>query len=238
MLQGIVAEMLIGNDIFREQGWMSRILISWPESTVGSRPYIEEDIFSDESVKKYHTACLALLDNTPLNPERRLDPPVLVMSQVAKRVWIQFHNYCDKEAAHGGELETARGMASKAPEHAARLAGILSVMRGGTEISIEDIEAGITLANYYLAEAVRIAVAGQINQPLKDAEQLRQWIMEKGLNRIYPALVYQKGPGKLRTKDKALKAIRTLEDHGWLLPMDIAEIDGSYRREVWRFNNV
>jgi hypothetical protein len=239
MIQGVVADMLMTNDIFREQGWLSRMLISWPDSTVGTRPYVEDDVFADPAVKAYHAACLTLLEQTPLNPERKLDPPILSLSHIAKQVWIRFHDYCDKEAASGGELEAARGLANKAPEHAARLAGVLSVTRGGTEISTEDIEAGITLANYYLGEAIRIADAGQINQSLKDAEQLLQWIQTRGFGQVYPSLVYQKGPNRrLRTKEAALKAIHTLQNHGWLIGMSAGELEGSGRREVWRVNHV
>ena len=239
MLQGIVAEMLMSNDIFREQGWLSRMLISWPDSTVGKRSYVEDDIFMDPAVKAYQAACLTLLERTPLNPERRLDPPILMLSPTAKRVWIPFHDYCDKEAVNGGELEAARGLANKAPEHAARLAGVLTVMHGGSEITTEYIEAGITLANYYLGEAVRIADAGQIKQPLKDAELLLQWIKARGFSYVYPALIYQKGPSRrLRTKEAALKAIQILEEHGWLISMSAMELDGSNRREVWSVNHV
>jgi hypothetical protein len=239
MLQGVVADILMSNDIFREQGWLSRMLISWPDSTVGERSYVEDDIFADPEVKAYHAACLKLLEQTPLTPDRNLDPPVLTLSQIAKQVWIRFHDYCDKEAVRGGELEAARGLANKAPEHAARLAGVLTVMRGGQEITTEDIEAGITLANYYLGEAVRIADAGQIKQPLKDAEQLLQWIHTRGFGQVYPSLVYQKGPSRrLRTKESALKAIRTLQDHGWLIPMEAGEMEGTGRRQVWRVNHV
>ena len=239
MIQGVVADLLMGNHIFREQGWLSRMLISWPESTVGARPYVEDDIFTDPAVKAYHSACLSKLEQTPLTPERNLDPPKFELSSVAKQVWIRFHDYCDKESAHGGELEAARGLANKAPEHAARLAGVLSVMRGGTEISPEDIEAGITLANYYLSEAVRMADAGQIKQPLKDAEQLLNWLQIKEFNQVYPSLVYQKGPSRrLRTKEAALKAIHTLEDHGWLIPISSGDIGNSGKRQVWRVNNV
>jgi hypothetical protein len=119
------------------------------------------------------------------------------------------------------------------------LAGVLSVTRGGTEISTEDIEAGITLANYYLSEAIRIADAGQINQPLKGAEQLLQWIQTRGFGQVHPSLVYQKGPSRrLRTKEAALKAIHILQDHGWLIPMKAGDLEGSGRREVWKVNNV
>ena len=239
MLQGVVADLLMSNDIFREQGWLSRILISWPQSTVGARPYVEDDIFTDPAVKIYHAACLSLLEQTPLNPERRLDPLMLTLSPKAKQVWIRFHDYCDAEAASGGELEAARGLANKAAEHAARLAGVLTVTRGGTEISIEDIEAGITLANYYLGEAVRIADAGQVKQPLKDAEQLLNWIHTKGFKQVHPSLVYQNGPSRrIRNKTAALKVIHTLQDHGWLIPMQAGEMEGSGRRQAWRVNNV
>jgi len=239
MIQGIVAEMLMSNDIFREQGWLSRMLICWPDSTVGMRPYVEENVFADPSVKAYHTACLRMLERTPMDGDQVLNPPCLELTTTAKRVWVQFHDYCDKEAASGGELEAARGLANKAPEHAARLAGVLSVMRGGNELSTEDIEAGIELATYYLGEAVRIVDAGQIKQPLRDAEKLLNWIKEKQIKRVYPALVYQKGPGRrLRTKATALAAIHILEDHRWLLPVEAIEVDGGIRREVWRLNDV
>ena len=122
---------------------------------------------------------------------------------------------------------------------AARLAGVLAVMRGGQEITTEDIEAGITLANYYLGEAVRIADAGQIKQPLKDAEQLLQWIHAKGFRQVHPSLVYQNGPSRrLRTKESALKAIHTLQNHGWLTPMQAGEMEGSGRRQAWWVENV
>ena len=137
------------------------------------------------------------------------------------------------------ELEAARGLANKAAEHAARLAGVLAVTRGGTEISIEDIEAGITLVNYYLGEAVRIADAGQVKQPLKDAEQLLNWIHTKGFKQVHPSMVYQNGPGRrIRNKASALKVIHTLQDHGWLIPMQAGEMEGSGRRQAWRVNNV
>ena len=62
MLQGVVADMLMGNTMFREQGWLSRMLISWPTSTVGDRAYVSDDVFDDAVVKNYHRTCFSMLE--------------------------------------------------------------------------------------------------------------------------------------------------------------------------------
>ena len=63
--------------------------------------------------------------------------------------------------------------------------------------------------------------------------------LKQGVIATYPALVYQKGPSRrLRTKETALKAIQTLEEHGWLISMSAMELDGNNRREVWSVNHV
>jgi hypothetical protein len=47
--------------------------------------------------------------------------------------------------------------------------------------------------------------------------------------------LYQKGPYGIRDKATALKAIRTLDDHRWLIQVKGgAVIDGAWRRDVWQ----
>lgn len=236
MLQGVVAELLLSNDIFREQGWLSRVLMSWPLSTVGQRAYVPENVFDDSAVKRYHATCMDLFNqHLPMNEARELNPPALELSSEAKRLWIPFHDYCDKEARTGGELELVRGLANKAPEHAARLAGVLSVIRGTTVISTDELQAAIELMNYYLIDALRIADTGILNQDIKDAAALLDWLQKNHHYLIYPALVYQYGPvRRLREKKTALAAIEILEKHGWLDRTKPMIVGGKQRREVWR----
>jgi hypothetical protein len=240
MVQGLVAEMIMGNDIFREQGLLSRVLMTWPETTVGNRPYVEENVFTNPDVKAYHDACEKLLQKPlPKDETNELNPPVLKLTKSAKRLWVQFHDYCDKEAGAGGELEIVKGLANKAPEHAARLAGVLAVFEDETSISVELLESGIKLMNYYLTEAVRIAGVGMIGSEMRDAAALLEWLQEKGHHLIYPVLIYQHAPiRKLREKKAAMKVIETLENHGWLARTDVKEVDGKRRREVWRMTDV
>ncbi len=240
MMQGIVAEKLMGNDLFREQGWLSRTLISWPESTVGKRGYVEENIFHDPGVKRYHNTCFELSKRElPTNEANELNPPILELSPQAKRLWIPFHDYCDREAKSGRELEAVRGLANKAPEHAVRLAGILSVVKGASVIGTQELESGIELMNFYLNDAIRMADTGHLNPDLKDAASLLGWLNKKGHSLVYPSLIYQKGPiRRLREKETALKAIKILENHGWLLEINPTDVDGKRRREVWRLIRV
>lgn len=240
MMQGVVADMLIGNNMFREQGLLSRMLISYPDSTVGHRSYVEENVSDDPAIKTYHQVCFDMLEQElPMDESRELSPPVIELSTTAKRLWIPFHDHCDSQAAVGGEYESIRGLANKAPEHAARLAGILSVINGATVISSEAIESGIELMNYYLNEAIRISDTGHLNEDVKDAALLIDWLREKKYGYIYPVMVYQNAPvRKLRTKKSALAAIEILENHDLLIRREPMEIDGSQRREVWEVVNV
>jgi hypothetical protein len=245
MMQGVVAEQMLGNEIFSGQGLLSRMLISWPESTTGTRIYSSEDVYQDPAIKRYMAICTALLErDLPVNEHNQLNPPKLELVPDAKKLYIEFHNYCDRNAATGSNYEPIRGLANKAAEHALRIAGVFTVASNDSCVSADAMERAIMeraikLMMYYLNEAIRISSAGQINRDLKDAELLLKWLQEKNLTLIYPVLIYQEAPSrKLRSKQHALKIIRILEEHGWLSPVDAIEVDGKMRREVWRLTRV
>ena len=47
--------------------------------------------------------------------------------------------------------------------------------------------------------------------------------------------VVQWGPGALRESPKARAALRVLETHGWLVPLEAGtEVRGARRKEAWR----
>jgi len=240
MMQGIVADKMLGNDIFTGQGLLSRMLIVWPESTTGTRKYTSENVYQNPSVIRYTAVCTALLERElPVNEYNQLNPPKLELSPEAKQLYITFHDYCDRNAAAGNEYESVRGLANKAAELAARLAGVFTVVSNGSCINADAMERGIKLLTYYLNEAVRISSAGQISQDLKDAEKLLKWFHEKNHTQVYPVLVYRNAPSrKLREKEAALKVLHILEDHGRLISIHGAEIDGSLRRDAWRLVHV
>jgi hypothetical protein len=114
-----------------------------------------------------------------------------------------------------------RGFANKLPEHAARLAAILTLVGdlNAPEISESTMEAGIKLARYYIDERLRIHATSTIDPDLRLAKQLLKWLHTEWQepNRMVSLPdIYQRGPWAVRTKDKAATIVKILIEHGWL----------------------
>ena len=147
-------------------------------------------------------------------------------------------NAIEKQIGPGGELSgPVRGLANKLPEHAARLAGVLAVVAdiNASEISAEQMAAGIALAQHYAAEALRLFEGSRISVELQLAQKLLDWLIGRNQPLIALRDMYLFGPNAIRDKQTAIKVVSILEDHGWLLREEGgAEIDGHHRRDVWR----
>ena len=70
---------------------------------------------------------------------------------------------------------SVRALASKAPEHIARLAGTFAVFEGDDEVHEEQVDRALRLMLHYLDEAQRLWGAGQIKPELRLAQELLQW---------------------------------------------------------------
>lgn len=130
------------------------------------------------------------------------------------------------------------GFASKAAEHAARIAGVLALWRDldAQHVTEEDMGNGIELAQFYLTEAVRLADAAKVSLETVNAEKLRVWLIEKwGQAEVLPGDVVQHGPPPLRDTKKAKAAIAYLVQHGWLVALEPGTIvRGKPRRAAYR----
>jgi uncharacterized protein DUF3987 len=129
-------------------------------------------------------------------------------------------------------------MGNKIPEIAERLAGTLALVDdiASHEISIDQLNRGIALGDHYIAEALRLFEASRVNADLLLAQRLLDW-----LHRQWPhALIslpdiYQRSLNAIGDKATAAKLVKILADHGWLIPqLEGAEVDGKFRRDVWR----
>ncbi len=240
MMQPNVAGLLLGNEVFAGQGLLARCLIVFPESTAGSRFYNPVDMSQHAAMRRYSGRMLDILE-TPLplaeGERNELEPPRLRPASDAKALWIRFHDFLEGHLGDGGDFAPIRAFASKAAEHAARLAGILTLVHDihAREIPLDKMAAGIELAKHYLAEALRLYHAGATDPDLELAERLLAWLREQGRPHVWLTLIYQRGPSAIRDAKTAKRIIRILEDHNWLEPIDGGmEIDGQFRRNVWR----
>ena len=240
MIQEIILEQLMSNKMIENQGFLPRCLVSFPDSTAGKRPYVEEDLSNDMAIREYYGRLHSLLDKKyPVDPypslQNELKPRKMALTGSAKKEWIVYHNSIDLELGQGKRLEQVRRFANKAGEHVLRLAGILGMIERieTDQIELEDIQKGIALMEYYLTESIRIKGYLSIEPDLILSQKLLHWSWSKG-REVFPLQeIYQYGPIEIRQASKARYIMKILESHGWASPMTGIEIDGRYYKEVW-----
>lgn len=242
MAQPGVAAKLFADGLLIEQGLVSRLLACFPESTRGTRQYNGINLTADQSMQTYHDRIRYLLQR-PL-PTETDDPKVLAPRNIsptadAKSLWIEFYNHVEQQLSDESQLGCISGFGNKLPEHALRLAGVLSVFDDPDAATIDrpHMEAGIELAQFYVSEALRLFHSGIRDAKLEMAEKLLKWA--QGYEFIHLRQIYQFGPNSIRDANTAKEITTILQNHGWLLPIiDGLELDGAHRKIVWRVVDV
>jgi hypothetical protein len=220
MIQPDVAALLLADQMLAAQGLLSRLLVSGPDSLVGTRFAKHPAPESDRAVKSYGAQLLLLLEDPPnMAPGKIniLEPRALLLSPAARTDWFQFADDIERRMAAGGEFEPIRGLANKLPEHAARIAAVLALVEQPKigEVGEAYLEAGIALARYFASEALRMHAAGLNDPDLLLAQRLLAWLREQS-QPVMLRKIYTSGPNPLRNRKDASKIVQILEDHGWL----------------------
>ena len=219
MMQPSVAALLVNNELLRDQGFLSRCLTAWPQSTTGTRMYKEVDLYDTNEMRRYETRITHIL-HTPLplrqDTRNELEPRSVQLSPAAKRIWVAFHDHVEAQLPDDEKLGTIRGFASKAAEHAIRVAGVLTLIADidATEIDEIEIKAGIELMEFYLAEALRIREAAEEEPAARHAGRIHRWCGEKGIQMVRIKELMQFGPRPRRAED-VRSAMVVLVDTGF-----------------------
>ncbi len=126
MVQPEAAASFMSDPVLRDQGLLSRILVAAPDSIAGTRLFRVATAADAEQIRRYHARMLALLEGWPSVVDRTqgLQPRELPMSEEAEAQWRDFYNWIEERSGSQGDLRAVRDFASKAAEHAARIAGI------------------------------------------------------------------------------------------------------------------
>ena len=240
MLQGVIANVVLADPIFNQQGFLARYLIASPKAMSGSRSYERIDIYQDETIKAYHARVTELL-NMPCRivgkRKNELDPHVLTVTSKAKALWIKCYNEIEDQLADEQPLHSVKPFGSKAMQHVLRLAAVLTKFENpnSTEIDVTEMGNAITLVQYYLGETLRLNSSGALDSDILLAEKLLTFAQSQPDNCIHLAKIYQYGPEAVRDKKTAQKIIRILEDHRWFIKVNgPMKLDGVVRKEVWR----
>ncbi len=221
MVQPQAAALFLSDDHLRDQGLLSRVLVAAPESIAGTRFYREVSPKDDVAIRSYGARILSMLEapwSLAEGQRNELEPRPLLLSTDAQRVWRDFYNNIEDQCGSKGDLRPIQDFAAKAAEHAARIAGVLTIVDNvhATEIGINAMSCALLLADWYVNEAVRLQQAGRTDPKLLAAQQLLDWMQGLEVEEINFREILQCGPSGLRTKRAAEQALKTLIDHAWV----------------------
>jgi Protein of unknown function (DUF3987) len=240
MVQPDVAAIWFGDRLLEAQGLMSRVLVTAPEPASGARMWREPAPESEADMKRYYGRLLGILQQPlPLAEKARneLAPRTLPLSGEARRLWIEFHDHVEKRLGPGGELEPVRGLANKLPEHAARIAAVLTLVHNieAGEVVDTEMQAGIALAEHYAMEGLRLFGSSSVNTDLLLAQRLLVWLKDWPEQVVSLPDIYQRGLNAVGDQAIARKLVAILEEHKWLVRLEGgAMVAGQRRREVWK----
>lgn len=245
MMQPIVSNRLLGNAEALGQGFLSRLLVSQPESLAGQR-FVNPDDLEDPAARH----AIAVFRNRlsqiirakmPLDLDTGLlKPELLRLSDKATRMWWEFYNEIEAELGPEGKYQSVKGFVGKLPEMAARIAANLTVFAEGiraTTISDQQMLSGIMLAKFYLSEALRLFGRTGAPKPIVDAQAISDWLRDKWQEPLISVTVLsQRGPTHLRSRSDDIKqALEVLERHDHVTPtVDGGTVAGKHVRKAWR----
>lgn len=202
MVQPVLLSGLLADPLAQGQGLLARCLISQPVTLAGSRTYKAVDPNANPATRSFHEHVRELRSRAPQTwPEGdgyELKPRDLVLSTDAAALWIAFYNEIERQQANGGELAEARPFASKAAEHAARIAGVMTLLEDpdARTIGAEAIEGAIVVTGFYINEHLRLTGASKDARHIGDLTALWDWLKERGT--VSNKDVLQRAPRPIR----------------------------------------
>lgn len=202
----------------RGTGFLARFLISWPESTQGTRNFTEAPEHWPNLAQFHQRIERILKMPLPISEEGILTPSLMTLSPSAKDAWIKYHDAIEKQLSYSGELFDIRDVASKSADNAVRLAALFQSFENGICNLIEEeyFQCASTIAAWHLYEAKRFF--GEIALPVEQVNlsRLDAWLIEycrrNGVIQILKNYVRQYGPLRDKsTLDSALKELENLD---------------------------
>lgn len=186
MVQPIVATQVLSDPLLQGQGFIARFLICNEKSIAGTWLLCERDFnngaTNDPLVNRYWS-CLGCLLDKPLSTDFKsgsLELRTMELVGDALNTWIALHDGIEKQIAPGGAYECIKAFASKAAEHAARIAAILAFVESYEHPTVEHVERAAQIISYYLDSM--LVYIQNANQEENDflAGELFVWIKNHG----------------------------------------------------------
>lgn len=211
----------IGNGMAQGIGLTSRFLVCQPESTMGMRFYSEPPNRINR-INRFTKILTQFLDKSMNLEDGVLKPAVLKLSPEAKVEWIEFHNLVEQELGFEGDYQAIKSIAAKSAENLLRISANFQVAiePNANEISAEVMRSAKEVANYYLNEALKMALP----QAQIDAEKILNWLVRTiGIYPYEKKLVCKNS--SIRKADRVNPAIDYLIEQGLVQTSTINQVE-------------
>ena len=233
---------LLDDRTMLSQGLMSRMLVCYPESTIGYRPesgnpddgkldIVESKIF------KFNTRIKELIEfmyDAIVKEDGSLDRLKYKLSAGALKKWATFQNeYQEKLRVRGGEYANQQEMLGKMPLQPVKIATALFIFEqldvyGNNcweieEIPVSYIERGIEIVKFYWHETKWLFQEHEVSTELAQIEKLGNWLRsnpttvngeELATNNIFKLRdILMRRPAGIGKRAELMIALEELEKH-------------------------
>jgi hypothetical protein len=240
MVQPDVAAQFLNDPVLKDQGLLSRLLVTAPETTMGTR-FSREPASAALAILARFTAQMtaAMARPMPLRQGTRneLAPRTLRMSPDARALWIEFSDHVEGLLKPGAALEPISGFAAKMPEHAARLAAVVTWWQDQDAASVDTttLRGAMELVQYYADEHLRLHQASVVPPDIAAAQLVLDWLQKRWEQPVISVRdICRSGPNSIRVAKRARELVKILEDHHWLSKVPGGAVIGGQRnRDAW-----
>ena len=240
MVQPIVVEPLLSDPITNGQGFLSRTLISKPNSLIGTRTFKQASQEAYKTVNEFNTKVKKRIEWKPrklVQDRQVLEPRILTLDPLCHELARGYYDKIEILQNPGMKYAFVKAAASKSLEMAIRIAGVLSYWSKPSAKSLDlvSVESGIELAEYYLDEALRLTNVAQVSNETQNAQILLEWLHKNWEHKtVMPSEIVQKGPSRLRELNVVKETLTILRKAEHLIALEPGTtIRGKPRKEAY-----
>ena len=220
MIQPIIASQVLADPLLQGQGFLARFLICHERSIAGSRLLAGRDLnkgpHNDPVIGKYWETMTNLLRRSVKTNSITKEPEFTISKLIddAFDNWCALHDGIEDHLKTNGRYVDIKAFASKAAEHAARIAAILAFVEEYEHPQVEHVKRAGKLISYYLDSMIIRTIEAQQDADALLARDLLHWIKSHG-SRL-SASEFNTLPNRLRIAKVARKILLLLVTQGHL----------------------
>jgi hypothetical protein len=234
---------LFSNQILRQQGFLSRFLITAPAPDERDKASTEERQAALMTLRDYEAFIdTALNTRLPVVPgsSNDLDPPVLTLTPDAEEIIEAFNDEVRTLRSAASADSIIHELVNKAPELSGRLAGLFSLLADmdASTVGADAARRAVALVRYYMTESVRIAIPAENSKHVMVAESIVEWMVKKQLAEVPRAKLQNASIGRKLTLAEFDPALTLLITSGWIVEARTRAHKGGREKRVYRLTRA